>query len=273
MRKPHNTITTLILVLLSWSLKGFAQDTAHSNAQGEVLDYLPASGQEIVQDSSQKAAQDSIVGATAGSSSENFDDSNLHFSCLIPPKGHPGCPICTMDVTVKTNGLYDALLVPSVGLEFSFGPHWSIALDYVGSWWSSNRRHRYWQCYGGYVTLRRWFSDYHLLRRGEGKGVHHVGAYMTALTYDVELGGRGYQAARFGFGAGAEYGYTLPIGKRLTLDFTIGVGFQDGEYKEYDPTHDGTGHYVWQATKKRHWFGPTKAEITLAWLLWKGGGK
>ena len=29
-------------------------------------------------------------------------------------------------------------------------------------------------------------------------------------------------------------------------------------------------HYVWKATKKRNWFGPTKAEVSLVWLL--GGG-
>ena len=28
--------------------------------------------------------------------------------------------------------------------------------------------------------------------------------------------------------------------------------------------------YVWQATKERHWFGPTKAEISLVWLIGRG---
>jgi hypothetical protein len=62
----------------------------------------------------------------------------------------------------------------------------------------------------------------------------------------------------------------MPIGRRLNLDFSIGLGFQDGEYKEYLPMDD---HYVWQATHKRHWWGPTKAEISLVWLLGHGKGK
>ena len=50
--------------------------------------------------------------------------------------------------------------------------------------------------------------------------------------------------------------YSLPISRRLNLDFTLGVGYWGGEYHEYIPSD---GHYVWQSTKQRHWFGPTKA--------------
>ncbi len=40
-----------------------------------------------------------------------------------------------------------------------------------------------------------------------------------------------------------------------------------GKFYEYDPLD---GHDVWQSTKQRHWFGPTKAEISLVWLLGRG---
>ena len=42
---------------------------------------------------------------------------------------------------------------------------------------------------------------------------------------------------------------------------------QGGEYKTYQPANDGTGHYVWEATYMRHWWGPTKVEISLKWLI------
>ena len=29
-------------------------------------------------------------------------------------------------------------------------------------------------------------------------------------------------------------------------------------------------HYVWTSTKMRHWFGPTKLEISLVWLIGNG---
>lgn len=72
---------------------------------------------------------------------------------------------------------------------------------------------------------------------------------------------------KMNYSAGLEYGYSLPITQRLNLDFVIGVGYWGGTYYEYLPTDN---HYVWQATKQRRWFGPTKAEMSLVWLLGNG---
>ncbi|MGM9872153.1 MAG: DUF3575 domain-containing protein, partial [Muribaculaceae bacterium] len=66
------------------------------------------------------------------------------------------------------------------------------------------------------------------------------------------------------WGAGIEYGFALPIARRLNIDFTIGLGYLGGEYREYIPIDNC---YVWQATKYRHWWGPTKVEISLMWLI------
>lgn len=175
-------------------------------------------------------------------------------------------------LALKTNMLYDAVLVPNVGVEVSLGKQWTASADWFYTWFSSDSRHRYWQGYGGYLTVRRYFAQTSNLKpQTSNLSGHHLGAYVLGLTYDVEWGGRGYQADHFGFGAGLEYGYALPISNSLLLDFSLGIGFQDGEYKEYDPIDD---HYVWQSTHKRHWFGPTKAEVTLKWVLGKkGGGK
>ena len=167
-------------------------------------------------------------------------------------------------VALKTNLLYDAALVPNVGMEIALGKQWTFAADWFYTWFSSNRRHRYWQAYGGYLGVRRYFTPPNSSSAERGFTGHHVGLYALGMTYDVEWGGRGYQAARFGFGAGVEYGYSLPISHRLNLDFSLGLGFQDGEYKEYDPED---GHYVWQSTRQRHWWGPTKAEVSLVWVL------
>ena len=86
--------------------------------------------------------------------------------------------------------------------------------------------------------------------------------------YAGREGGKGYQASKFGFGGGLEYGYSMAVGRRLNLDFSLGIGYQGGEYKEYEPQGD---RYAWQATRQRHWFGPTKAEVSLVWLLGGSG--
>lgn len=176
-------------------------------------------------------------------------------------------------VGLRTNLLYDVVLVPNIGIEIPLGRQWSVAADWFGTWLSSDKKHNYWQGYGGYLTVRRYLNKRSTVN-GQWSPLtgHHLGLYGLGMTYDVEWGGRGYQAAKFGFGGGVEYGYAMPLGRRWLLDFTLGVGFQDGEYKEYLPMD---GHYVWQSTHKRHWWGPTKAEVSLKWLIGnkKGGAR
>lgn len=87
------------------------------------------------------------------------------------------------------------------------------------------------------------------------------------VTYDFELGGKGYLGDKWSYGGGVAYGYSLPVGHRFNVDFTLGIGYLGGSYKEYIPLD---GHYVWQTTKKRRWFGPTKAGISLVWLIGRG---
>lgn len=167
-------------------------------------------------------------------------------------------------VALRTNLLYDALVVPNIGLEVALPMHFTIAFDWIATWIKSDNKHLYWQGYGGYLTLRYYFGK----AANEFPFIgHHVGIYGDLLTYDVEFGGQGYQAWKPGFGGGVEYGYSLPVGHDLCIDFNIGVGYQGGQYEVYQPANDGTGHYVWQATRKRRWFGPTKAEISLKWMI------
>jgi hypothetical protein len=56
----------------------------------------------------------------------------------------------------------------------------------------------------------------------------------------------------------------LPIHRVLNIDFVVGAGYHSGIYYDYIPVD---GEYVWQATKRRRWIGPTKAEVTLVWLI------
>ena len=101
---------------------------------------------------------------------------------------------------------------------------------------------------------------------------HHLGVYGGIYTYDFEAGGKGIIGGRPGgslwdkmhWTAGISYGYSIPVRHRLNIDFTIGLGYAAGQYWEYEPMDD---HYVWKATKNRKYFGPTKADISLVWLL------
>lgn len=181
-------------------------------------------------------------------------------------------PLKPFYMALKTNMLYDALAVPNIGIEFYLGKDWTVSADWMYGWWSKNSRHRYWRIYGGDIAVRKWFG-----RKAQEKPLtgHHLGVYGSIFTYDFEFSGKGNMGGKPGgtlwekmnYAAGVEYGYSLPIARRLNIDFVIGVGYWGGKYYEYIPLD---GCYVWQATKNRHWFGPTRAEVSLVWLLGRG---
>jgi hypothetical protein len=162
---------------------------------------------------------------------------------------------------IKTNLLYDAILIPNIGLDIHLGNNWSFDINWMYAWWKCDHRHYYWRTYGGDAAIRKWFGSKANEKPLQG---HHIGIYGQMFTYDFELGGRGYLCPLYSYAAGLEYGYSLPIGKHLNLDFNIGVGYLTGKYKEYLPEDDC---YVWQCTKNRRWIGPTKLEIALVWLV------
>ena len=89
-------------------------------------------------------------------------------------------------MAVKTNMLYDALLVPNIGVEFYVGKNWSLAGNWMYAWWKSDRKHNYWRLYGGDLEVRRWFG-----RKASEKPLtgHHIGLYGRIFTYDFETGG------------------------------------------------------------------------------------
>lgn len=164
----------------------------------------------------------------------------------------------------RTNMLYDALTVPNVGVQWSFNERWTVGVNWMYSWWKDGERNRFLRTYGGDFEVRYFLGDRTGINRFAG---HHVGVYGQMLTYDIEFGKRGYLGDRWSYAAGVSYGYSLPVAKRLSIDFAVGIGYLGGKYKEYLPQD---GHYVWQTTKNRRWFGPTKLEISLVWLVGYG---
>ena len=164
---------------------------------------------------------------------------------------------------IKTNLIYDAACIPNLGLEFHLGRRWSLAADYCHAWWANEPENLFWRIYGGELGLRKYFGGKSHWTPLSG---HHLGIYGQCYTYDFELGEQG-QMSPMTYGAGIEYGYSVPLCRSLNLDFGLGAGYLGGEYYVYDPDQ---GCYVWERTMQRHWFGPTKFEISLIWII---GGK
>lgn len=167
-------------------------------------------------------------------------------------------------IFLTTNLLYDAALIPNVGVGVNFGHRFTMCADWMYAWWSNSGHHRYWRIYGGDVEMR--------MQLGEGKSVskisgHYVGVYAGMYTYDFQFGNhKGVMGGKFNYTVGVSYGYSLPVSRRLNLDFSIGVGYMWGRCKKHHPVDD---HDVWLSNKRIRWMGPNRVGIGLTWLIGK----
>lgn len=180
-------------------------------------------------------------------------------------------PTVSAQVNLGTNVLYDLAMLPSLSVEVGLADRLSL----VGS--ATYGSMEGWPWRQGVrmgtadVELRRWLKGSETMQRG-----HHVGAYVAAYHYDILSGDTGWQA-RFNWGMGCSWGYRMPLGSSLALDFGLGLGYVGGSYKKYEVSNDVYRHNVWKADRTRYYFGPTKAEVSLIWIIGsanrKGGSR
>lgn len=140
------------------------------------------------------------------------------------------------------------------------------------AWWGSPQQHRLWRIYGGDLTLHYRFGN---RAKSNPFAGHYLGLYAGIFTFDFQLGGNGYMGGnpggnlwtRFMLNAGVEYGYSLPISRRLNLDFTLGIGYIGGYMEKYKAKDNLN---IWDAKVRKTWVGPSKVEVSLVWLIGSG---
>lgn len=170
-------------------------------------------------------------------------------------------------IGLRSNLLYDAVLIPNIGAEIAIPDNWSVSIEGEGAWWSGTSHHRSWRFVGLELTGRRYFP-----RHGRPLTGHHAGIYFQICSYDFKFGEKGYIGGSESkkifnhptLGVGLEYGYTFAVTKWLSFDASIGLGWSHGrtvEYKTYD------GHDVWLRTVRRNWYGPTRAAFSIIYRI------
>ncbi len=170
-------------------------------------------------------------------------------------------------MALKTNLLYDALLMPSLEAEFRIDDRWSVALEGDVAWWKNAGKHKYYQIATIAPEARYWFRT-----RKPWHG-HYVGVFAGGSWYDLENGKTGYRGEALL--AGVSYGYMWPVSRCLSFETAVGAGYAYTRYEEYRPQD---GHYLYQQTKRTNYFGPLKLKFALVWRLWdenkgKGGAR
>lgn len=168
---------------------------------------------------------------------------------------------------IKTNLLYDLALLPDLALEFSLGNRWSAEVDAQWSWWNTPTNHKNcWRIQTAGIELRKWLGS---KERTPLTG-HYLGLYGMAGTYDIRFNNKTGYLSDMSYSAGLSYGYSLPVARRLNLEFGLAAGYLGGKYKTYGVYNDTYGVFPVIAGKKMHYFGPTKAKIAFVWLLGSG---
>ena len=173
-------------------------------------------------------------------------------------------------MAVKNNVIYDALLLPNLAVEFYIPGRWSIEAEGVWSWWRFNSFEKYNRIQSVGLEARKWFGKKHADNPLCG---HHVGLYGMYGTYDIKREKNEFgNLSNSSFSVGFSYGYSVPVAKRLNLEFGIAFGYMGGEYEKYSYS-DYWNDHPWESTHKRHYFGPTKAKASLVWQIGSGVNK
>ncbi len=155
---------------------------------------------------------------------------------------------------LKTNLLYYGLLLPNLELEWLINDHWSVALEGNIAWWGSYKNDKSYRMAIIDAEARRWIKP-----RAPWHGMY-VGVIAGGGWYDLERHSRG----KYGEGlmTGVSAGYMWPIGRQLSLEAELGVGYIYTRYKIYKPSD---GHHVYQRTKDLNYFGPLKLKFSIVW--------
>ena len=160
---------------------------------------------------------------------------------------------CAMGLDLRANLLRWATLTPDLGLEWHISDRWSLGVN--GSWtsWSWNDKQRRYALWEVAPEVR-----YYMGRERRG----YLGVMFKAGQFNYKLSETGRQGDLLG--GGLTGGYILPIGKRLSLDFSLGLGYLNADCEKY-VVIDGVR--VRHGSETRDWWGPVNAGITLKWNL------
>ena len=168
-------------------------------------------------------------------------------------------------LALKTNLLFDAALMPNVEIEVPVGKRWSVNGEYAFPWWQFDRGKYCMQVLMGGLEGRYWLGSRKSREDREVLIGHFLGLYAGGGKYDLQWGEKGYQGEFF-IAAGVSYGWATRIARHLHLEFNIGIGLLRTDYRHYH-ARDNYQTLLWQENGKYTWFGPTKAKISLVWLL------
>jgi len=170
----------------------------------------------------------------------------------------PTKPYC---FAVRTNLLYDAFLVPTLGVEWRVSNNIGIKLDGSYGYWGDEhgKVQKIWLV----SPEVRWYmgeSKRFYLGLGANAGEYNIYKGMLGSLFDKD---KGYQGKLYG--GGLTVGYQLPLSKSFGIDFNLGLGYTRFEYDSFTVSNET--RVFSEKDKTKNFWGPTQAGISLVWTL------
>ncbi len=164
-------------------------------------------------------------------------------------------PASDLYMALKTNLAYDAFGVLNLAYECQFAQHWTAELPVAWSFWdwSDDKGLRVVAIQPG---VKYWFSN-------PGVG-HTIGVDVDLAWFNARWHSKRYQVdGRPAAGASLTYAYNLNLGKNWKAEFSLGIGYVNTRYNTYYNITDG----AMIDTRTKHYFGPTRLGISIAYSL------
>ncbi|HHV86381.1 MAG TPA: DUF3575 domain-containing protein [Petrimonas sp.] len=177
--------------------------------------------------------------------------------------------VCQDKVAVKTNLLYGIpSLTPNLGIEFGLGQKTSFEVFGSYNAWNvkgseiNNQKLAHW--FVG-PEFRYWFCERF---NGHFTGIHGLYGEYNISGHDIPVffNGKIHKEYRYQgnmIGVGISYGYEMILSKRFNLEFEIGAGYNYLKYDQFECKKCGDK----LSSEVENYFGPTKAAITLIYLI------
>lgn len=188
----------------------------------------------------------------------------LSIACVLAASSNAGA----QGFALKSDMLNDAAGSLNFGVEQAMSRHQTAEIvGYLNPWTYGNGafwKHAYVQ-----PAWRWWFCDVY---SGHFVGFHLHGGIFNVGNIDTDfkfLGNdfsvlRDSRAQGWFAGAGVSYGYDYILNRNWNLEFEIGIGYAYSLYDRYECEVCGT---ILEENIGHHYFGPTKAAITLVYLF------
>ncbi|MCP9611377.1 DUF3575 domain-containing protein [Coprobacter tertius] len=175
-------------------------------------------------------------------------------------------------LALKSNLLYDVNATINLGVEMALGR--KVTLDVSGNYngwtYAENRKMKHWLLQ---PELRWWTCDRF---SGHFWGLHALAGQfnfngMLPFTFGnrqvlaavAPNGLAKYRYEGFISGFGVSYGYQWILGKRWSLEASIGLGYAYMDYNKFgcEKCAEKKGH------NRSHYFGPTKAALSIIYII------